>query len=100
MIKTHTVIGGRILCESRFPVVQDGDGDRIHSPRALGRRRLPDGARGEQIPIAGRIVAIADAFDAMTHARPYKAALTIEHAVAEIKRCSASQFDPGSSRRS
>jgi HD-GYP domain-containing protein (c-di-GMP phosphodiesterase class II) len=37
---------------------------------------------------------VADAFDAMTHARPYKAAFSVEHAVAEIKRCSGTQFDP------
>ena len=57
-------------------------------------RGYPSKLRGRAIPVTGRIVAVADAFDAMTHARPYKSAFSVSHAVAEIKRCGGSQFDP------
>ncbi len=94
VIKTHTVIGGRILCESRFPVVKMAMEIAFTHHERWDGAGYPTGLKGEQIPIAGRIIAVADAFDAMTHARPYKEALAIEHAVAEIRRCSATQFDP------
>jgi putative two-component system response regulator len=54
----------------------------------------PSGLRGQEIPIVGRIVAVADSFDAITHARPYRGAASIEEALAEIERCSGAQFDP------
>jgi putative two-component system response regulator len=49
---------------------------------------------GEAIPLAGRIVSVADVFDALIHARPYKPAWPVEQAVAEIRRQSGTQFDP------
>ncbi|MFW6325638.1 MAG: HD domain-containing phosphohydrolase [Desulfovermiculus sp.] len=55
----------------------------------------PLGIKGENIPIECRILAIADAFEAMTHERPYKAAMTQEEAIQELWRCSGTQFDPG-----
>jgi len=94
VIKTHTVIGGRILRESRFPVVKMAMEIAFTHHERWDGAGYPTGLKGEQIPIAGRIIAVADAFDAMTHARPYKEALAIEHAIAEIRRCSGSQFDP------
>jgi response regulator RpfG family c-di-GMP phosphodiesterase len=94
VIKTHTVIGGRILCESRFPVVKMAMEIAFTHHERWDGAGYPAGLAGEQIPIAGRIIAVVDAFDAMTHARPYKDALEIELAVAEIQRCSGSQFDP------
>ena len=54
----------------------------------------PDGLKGEDIPLAARIIAVADAFNAMTTDRPYRKALSVGQAVAEIKRCASSQFDP------
>ena len=59
------------------------------------RHRLPSrGLGGERIPLVGRIVAVADVFDALTHERPYKAAWPVGQAVARIRRGSGSQFDP------
>jgi putative two-component system response regulator len=55
----------------------------------------PAGLQADAIPITGRVIALADAFDAMTHARPYKEAFSVEHGVSEIRRCSGTQFDPG-----
>ena len=54
----------------------------------------PDGLKGENIPLGARIIAVADAFGAMTTDRPYRKALSVEEAVKEIKRCSGTQFDP------
>lgn len=54
----------------------------------------PQGLMGSQIRVISRIVAIVDAYDAMTHKRPYREPLTKEEAMAEIRHCSGSQFDP------
>ena len=54
----------------------------------------PDALKGEQIPLPGRIIALADTYDAMTSTRPYRTALPHEVAMNEIKRCSGTQFDP------
>jgi putative two-component system response regulator len=94
LIKTHTVIGGRILCESNFPILKVATEIAFTHHERWDGNGYPAGLKGEEIPIAGRIVALADAFDAMTHARPYKSAFSVEHAVAEIQRCSGAQFDP------
>jgi HD-GYP domain-containing protein (c-di-GMP phosphodiesterase class II) len=55
----------------------------------------PLGIKGPDIPIECRILAIADAFEAMTHERPYQAAMTQGEAIRELWRCSGAQFDPG-----
>lgn len=54
----------------------------------------PTRRRGTEIPIEGRLMAVADAFDAMTSERPYRAALPLHEALAEVRRCAGSQFDP------
>jgi two-component system, cell cycle response regulator len=54
----------------------------------------PDGLAGEQIPLGARIVAVCDAFEAMTADRPYRRARPAPAAVAELRRCAAKQFDP------
>jgi HD-GYP domain-containing protein (c-di-GMP phosphodiesterase class II) len=54
----------------------------------------PDGLKRDQIPLGARIIAVADAFDAMTSRRPYRAALDLDTAVQEIRRGSGKQFDP------
>jgi response regulator RpfG family c-di-GMP phosphodiesterase len=54
----------------------------------------PRGLKGEEIPLGARVFAVVDTFDAMTSDRPYRRALTIEDACAEIDRCAGSQFDP------
>lgn len=54
----------------------------------------PTGRSGSEIPVEGRLMAVADAFDAMTSDRPYRAPLPVGEALAEIQRCAGSQFDP------
>src|SRR3954471_22232834 len=58
----------------------------------------PAGMRRRSIPVEARLLAVADAFDAMTSPRPYRHALTTERALLEIDRCSGTQFDPAIAR--
>jgi two-component system, cell cycle response regulator len=55
----------------------------------------PDGLNEEQIPLGARLIAVCDAFTAMTEARPWRRTLAFEAAVAELQRCAGTQFDPG-----
>jgi len=93
-MKTHTTIGGRILGASEYPVLGMAREIALTHHERWDGAGYPAGLRASAIPIAGRIVAVADVFDAITHARPYKKALPIGHAIAEITRASATQFDP------
>jgi putative two-component system response regulator len=93
-MKAHTSIGGRILGESDFRILQMATEIALTHHERWDGTGYPARLRGEEIPISGRIVAVADAFDAMTHARPYKEAFPVDRAVAEIECCSGTQFDP------
>lgn len=93
MMKIHTDIGARLLSGSRFPLLRLAQEiARTHHECWNGTGYL--GLRGDAIPLASRIVAVADAFDAMTHDRPYRAATTIRKALEELRRESGTQFDP------
>jgi len=90
-IKRHPALGARILRQvpflaSHLPIVE------LHHERPDGRG-YPFGLRGEDIPLAARIVHVADAFDAMTSARAYRAARGSSEAFAELQRFSGTQFD-------
>ena len=92
-VKTHTTIGARILSGSRFGVLRLAEEIAFsHHERWDGNGYV--GIRGDEIPLAGRIVAVADVFDALTQKRPYKAAWPIAEAIAEIERQRSLQFDP------
>jgi putative two-component system response regulator len=93
-MKTHTTIGARILGESGSPTLQMGTEIALSHHERWDGTGYPAGLRTDAIPVSGRIVAVADVFDAITHARPYKAAQPVDYAVAEIKRSSGTQFDP------
>ena len=93
-MKTHTTIGAKILSGGRFPLLQVAQGIALTHHERWDGAGYPQGLRAESIPLPGRIVAVADAFDAMTSARPYKAAWPVAKAVAELERCAGTQFDP------
>jgi len=91
-IRSHPEIGARIL--GNLKQLDDIlPGVRHHHERMDGRG-YPLGLKGKEIPLIGRILAVADGFDSMTSDRPYRTAMPQEVAVAEIKRCSGTQFDP------
>jgi HD-GYP domain-containing protein (c-di-GMP phosphodiesterase class II) len=64
-----------------------------HAHEHVDGSGYPEGLRGDAIPLASRIIAVADAFDAMTTNRPYRAAMSREDALAELHRCTGTQFD-------
>jgi putative two-component system response regulator len=93
VVKTHTTIGARILSGSRFTIL------RLAEEIAFNHHERWDGdgyvgMAGSAIPLTGRIVAVADVFDALTQKRPYKAAWSVNDAIGEIDRQRGRQFDP------
>jgi diguanylate cyclase (GGDEF)-like protein len=87
----HTLIGERIVLAA--PALS-GTAPLIRSSHErVDGTGYPDALRGEQIPIGSRIIAVCDAFDAMTSDRSYRKAGTVDAALEEIKRCAGSQFD-------
>ena len=94
LMKTHCEIGADLLSGSNSETLQLAEIIALTHHERWDGSGYPKGLRGEDIPIEGRIVAIADVFDALTSERPYKKAWTAEEAIAEIKRSSGSHFDP------
>jgi putative two-component system response regulator len=93
IIKTHTVIGARILSGGKFPLLRLSEEIAFtHHERWDGHGYA--GIRGTDIALAGRIVAVADVFDALTQQRPYKPAWPVADAIGEIDRQRGKQFDP------
>jgi HD-GYP domain-containing protein (c-di-GMP phosphodiesterase class II) len=93
IIRTHTLEGQRML--ERVGGVLAGVGRIVRaSHERWDGGGYPDGLRGEQIPLAARIVTACDAYSAMTTDRPYRRALPAEVARAELVSCAGSQFDP------
>jgi putative two-component system response regulator len=93
LVRTHTTIGARILSGSKFAMLQMAE-EIAFSHHEHWDGNGYEGLSGESIPLAGRIVAIADVFDALTQKRPYKAAWSIGEAIAEIERQRGRHFDP------
>jgi HD-GYP domain-containing protein (c-di-GMP phosphodiesterase class II) len=92
LVRTHPLVGARLL---GLP----GPG-RVALPYVLYHHErwdgtgYPTGRAGEDIPLEGRILAVADAYDAMTSTRPYRRARSPERALEEIESCAGTQFDP------
>lgn len=94
VMKTHTEIGGRILEGSNNPLLKAGEIiARTHHERWDGTG-YPQGLSGLDIPVYGRICAIADVFDALTNVRPYKPAFPVEKAVEIMQEGRGTHFDP------
>ena len=91
-MKSHVTRGADILKD--FTLVEHvAEGARYHHERYDGRG-YPDGLKGEQIPLYGRIIGVADAFDAMTSNRVYRNQMDTEYVMNEMKRGRGTQFDP------
>ena len=91
-IRQHTIIGQRILGVS--PALSVVAQLVRSSHEAFDGKGYPDALKGEAIPLGSRIVAVCDAFDAMISERPYRQAMSVSEALAELERCAGSQFDP------
>jgi len=92
LIRSHPVVGDKILKPLRF-LSCEARAVRHHHERYDGKG-YPDALTGEDIPLIARVVTVADAFDAMTSDRPYRAKRPVEAAVAEVSRGTRTQFDP------
>ncbi|MED1955654.1 HD domain-containing protein [Brevibacillus formosus] len=91
-MKTHSIISGKIV-EQIENLSHISPGVRHHHERWDGKG-YPDQLKGEEIPLIGRILAVADTFDAMTSTRSYRKAMSAKEAYEEILRCQETQFDP------
>ena len=94
VVKTHAAAGASILQGSGSPLLQTAERiARSHHERWDGSG-YPDGLAGEDIPVEGRLVAVADVFDILVHERPYKEEWSVDDAAEEIRRNAGAQFDP------
>jgi diguanylate cyclase (GGDEF)-like protein len=92
LMERHSAIGARIVASAPSlsaiaPIIRAAH----ERPDGSG---YPDGLRLDEIPISARIIAVVDAFDAMTHDRPYRRAMPVADAVAELRRNAGTQFEP------
>lgn len=94
VMKTHTVIGGQILSGSTLNLLVVGREIALSHHERWDGTGYPAGLAGDAIPLTGRVVAVADVFDALTHPRPYKPAWSPDAALAEIEDQAGRQFDP------
>jgi HD-GYP domain-containing protein (c-di-GMP phosphodiesterase class II) len=94
-IKEHPVIGANILDQVQLPdsLKPVLPGVRHHHERFDGKG-YPDGLIGEEIPVFGRLMAVADAFDAMTSNRPYRKGMPVQQALSIIENGIGTQWDP------
>ncbi|HEY6322285.1 MAG TPA: HD domain-containing phosphohydrolase [Thermoanaerobaculia bacterium] len=94
VMRSHTVIGGSILASAPCELMRLGCKVALTHHERWDGTGYPRGLRGEQIPLAGRLCAVVDAFDAMTTERPYRQAVAPEAALAEMLDQRGRQFDP------
>jgi putative two-component system response regulator len=94
VMKTHTTIGAEILSGHHSDLLEMARVVALSHHERWDGSGYPSGSRGEEIPLVGRVVALADVFDALTSERPYKKAWSVGDAVDEVRRSSGSHFDP------
>jgi HD-GYP domain-containing protein (c-di-GMP phosphodiesterase class II) len=92
-MKAHTSVGAAMLAGRSFPLLEMAEEIAMGHHERWDGTGYPRGIDAEAIPLAARIVAVADVFDALTHARPYKKAWTVTDAITEISRQRGKQFD-------
>jgi two-component system, cell cycle response regulator len=90
-MRQHTVVGERML---HVAPALAGVAELVRwSHERIDGGGYPDGLWAGEIPLGARIVAVCDAFQAMTSTRPYKPAMSVDEALAELVRCAGTQFD-------
>ncbi len=94
IMKQHPVIGHQILADSASPLLQMAATIALSHHEKFDGSGYPLGLKGEAIPLVGRIVAVADVFDALSSARPYKPAWVMERAVDFMRAQRGTHFDP------
>jgi two-component system, cell cycle response regulator len=91
-VRRHPLVGERII--GAAPALA-GAAKLVRSTHErIDGSGYPDGLAGDQIPLGARVIAVCDAFTAMTSPRPYAARFTIPEAIAELRQCAGTQFDP------
>jgi HD-GYP domain-containing protein (c-di-GMP phosphodiesterase class II) len=93
IMKQHPTKGAHIL--AAVPMLQEMAGAGLQHHENWDGSGYPDGLKGEEIPLLGRIVSVADAFDAMTTDRPYSKAMTFDAAIARLRFLAGKKFDGG-----
>lgn len=96
LIQMHPQIGARILQDIRQ--MRDLIPGVLHHHERWDGKGYPFGLAGTQIPLMGRLICLADSFDAMSSSRTYRSGLAFDAVLAEIRRCSGTQFDPDLAR--
>jgi HD-GYP domain-containing protein (c-di-GMP phosphodiesterase class II) len=96
VVQLHPHMGYRLV--QQVPALQGTEAAIVHHHERYDGNGYPGGLRGDQIPLEARIVAVADAFSAMTTNRPYRRRLSLEQACEELERCAGTQFDPAVAR--
>jgi len=94
IMETHTTAGADILAKSNVPQMHIAEEIARHHHERWDGSGYPMKLAGTAIPIAARVTALADVFDALTHKRPYKEAWKVSEALAEIQSLRGKQFDP------
>lgn len=92
IMKSHVTRGAQILKD--FTMVEHVHEGTLYHHEKYDGTGYPQGLKGDAIPLYGRIIGVADAFDAMTANRVYRKQLDFDYVLAELKRCSGTQFDP------
>jgi putative two-component system response regulator len=94
LIKKHTLIGAQLLAGGSSTLMRMAELIALSHHERWDGLGYPQGLQGEAIPLEGRIVAVADAFDTMTHQQPYQGVQSTQEAIAELQQHRNTQFDP------
>ncbi len=94
VMRSHTTVGAELLSKSNIPHMQMAEEIARHHHEWWNGSGYPGNLSGTAIPLASRITALADVFDALTHKRPYKIAWPLDRAINEISDLRGQQFDP------
>ncbi len=94
VMRRHTTVGSELLAGADSRILSIAQTIALTHHERWDGSGYPSGLKGDQIPIPGRICAVADVFDSLTHERPYKSAWPVHEAIGEILRCRGTHFDP------